>query len=321
MKKISLFLSLLALLFLTSCGETRFSTHYFNYFDTVISVDGYFENAEDFNNACKIIEDTLGYYDGVFDIYDDGELKKLNEEKSLTVSPALYDAILFSKEVERLTNGYCNVALGSVLSLWHNARESEIPYLPSYDDLYEKSLHTDIEKVSLEENFGVVFLDENISLDMGAIAKGYVSDVLRERLQESGFTNLLINLGGNVVVLGDKDGDGWLVGVQSPEDEDGLAHTISVKDSCLVTSGSYQRFFEYDGVKYHHIISPDTLYPATLYSSVSVLYENGALADALSTALFCMSVEEGKEILENFDNIGVMWVTQDGEKIYYGSFK
>lgn len=322
MKK--LILLLLPLLLLFSCSNGRQSKQFFGYFDTVVSIDGCFESDEDFTRACGIVEETLKKYDKIFDIYTDGELKLLNDTKKAVVSLELANAIVFGIKAEAVTKGGCNIAMGSVLSLWHEAREADLPYLPDRARLEEAARHTDINCLSYnahsKDSVEITLTDSEASLDMGAIAKGIVSDVLREKLTEAGFDDLYVNLGGNVMVIGDKDGKGWSVGIQNP-DGDGIADAVKVTDACLVTSGSYQRYFEYEGERYHHIISPDTLYPSNRYKSVSVLYESGAWADALSTALFNMSVDEGKAILDGFENIGVMWITAENEYIYYGTLK
>ncbi|MBE6650708.1 MAG: FAD:protein FMN transferase [Ruminococcaceae bacterium] len=318
MKK-GFFVLILFIALLTSCSPAKYSTQFYGYFDTVISVEGYFDSEEDFNKACGIVTTTLREYDSLFDIYDDGELKKLNEERELVSSPELVRAIEFGVEAYNVTNGYCNIAMGNTLSLWHDARESDSPYLPTLISLQEAQRHSDISNVKTDGER--ITLDGETLIDMGAVAKGFVSDVLRQRLTDAGFDNMYVNLGGNVVVLGNKDGNGWNVGIRDPLNESGIADAVNVNDACLVTSGSYQRFFEYNGKKYHHIISPDTLYPSDRYLSVTVLYENGAWADVLSTALFNMSIDDGKEVLEKFDNIGVMWITSDNEYIYYGTLK
>ena len=324
MKKAIFTLLFIFLLFLPSCSDGRRSTQYFTYFDTVVTLDGYFDSEEEFKKASEIVESTLSEYDAIFDIYTHGELKELNKKRSTDISLKLANAIAFGIKAEKVTNGYCNIAMGSVLSLWHEAREADTHYLPDALSLNEASKHTDISEISFssagKESVNLTLTDDKMSFDMGAIAKGIVSDVLRERLVDAGFDNLFVNLGGNVMVIGDKDGNGWGVGVQNPYG-DGIVEVISVSDACLVTSGSYQRYFEYDGKKYHHIISPDTLYPSELYKSVTVLYKDGAWADALSTALFNMSIEEGKKVLGEFQDIGVMWITADNEYIYYGTLK
>lgn len=321
MKKTLFITTLFLSLVLVSCSPSRYNTQIFGYFDTVVAIDGYFESKSEFERACVIAEETLKEYDGIFDIYDNGELKALNQKKSLTASSDLANAVAFGIKAEKATNGYCNIAMGSILSLWHVAREAEEPYLPDFQALENASKHTDISNVQINEDGRITLTDSEMSLDMGAIAKGIVSDVLRERLVEAGFDNMYVNMGGNVMAIGDKDGKGWNVGIQDPVNEAGIVDAISVTDSCLVTSGSYQRYFEFDGKRYHHIISPDTLYPSDMYLSVSVLYENGGWADALSTALYNMTVDEGKAVLEEFDNIGVMWITADNEYIYYGTLE
>ncbi len=321
MRKLFFTLIILCCLSFTSCYEQKYSTHYFDYFDTVISFDGYFASSSEFNRACEIVESTLKEYDAIFDIHDESsELAILNEEKTLAVSSALFDALNFGIKAEKATEGYCNIALGSVVTLWHEARMSKEPYLPEIEALAVAAKHTDINSVQLINGTANI-TDENLSLDMGAIAKGYVSDILRDRLTQEGFDNLYINMGGNVMAIGSKDGNGWAVGIQSPDNEYAIAEAVSVSDTNLITSGSYQRYFEINGKKYHHIISSDTLQPSELYTSVSVMYENGAWADALSTALFNMSIEDGERILAQFDGIGVIWITPEGEIHRYGALK
>ncbi|MBQ5747037.1 MAG: FAD:protein FMN transferase [Clostridia bacterium] len=311
-------LFLLLLLFLTSCSPQRYSTQFFGYFDTVVSLDGFFESRKDFEKACEITESTLSEYHYIFDIHGGGELKSLNEKGSLEVSDALLEAIEFGIDAEKKTLGYCNIAMGSVLTLWHDARESAVPYLPDTNQLFRANEFTAIDEIEIDGNR--VTLPENMTLDLGGIAKGFVSDILRERLEEEGFDNLIVNMGGNVIALGSKDGRGWKVGVKDPEKEGSLAESVSLADSSLVTSGNYERFFEYEGVRYHHIISPDTLFPSDRYLSVSVMYDESKWADVLSTALFSMELEDAYKILENFSDIGVMWIENDGNKIYYGRF-
>ena len=318
MKKCFLIL-LFSVFILTSCSQKKYSTQFYGYFDTIVSIEGYFDSEEDFNKASNIVIETLKEYDTLLDIHDNGDLKSLNEARSIEVKPELSNVLKFGIEAENITKGYCNIAMGKVFQLWHEAREADVPYLPTFESLKAASKHSDITSIKAEGN--TVTLENEILIDTGAIAKGYVSDILRKRLTNAGFDNMYVNLGGNVVVIGNKDGKGWNVGIRNPMSDSGIADMVSATDSCLVTSGNYQRYFEYEGKKYHHIISPDTLYPSDLYLSVTVLYENGAWADALSTALFNMSLEEGKEVLSRFKNIGVMWITAENEYIYYGTLK
>lgn len=300
-------------LFLVSCSPKRYSTQIYGYFDTVVSVDGYFESQDEFDKTVKIIEDTLSRYHNALDIHsENGEAAILNKEKSLTVSDELRDVISFGIKVAEVTDGRCNIAMGAVLEEWHKARESDTPYLPAPESLKEKSKHTDIKSIEISGNH-VTLLDPEMSLDFGAVAKGYVARVLSEKLSGC---NMTVNLGGNVLVLGNKDGEGWRVGIQDPQGN-GVIEAVSVSDTAVVTSGVYQRYFELDGKKYHHIISPDTLYPTDSYLSVTVIYEDAGWADALSTALFNMSLEEGRALLQGFDDISVSYVMPDGKIEYF----
>lgn len=305
---------LLPLLLLVSCAPRRYSGEIYGYFDTIVTLDGYFESEEDFNEAYLLVEDTLSHYHDIFDIHENGELKRLNDERTLEVSNELLDAISFGLEMEELSDGKLNIAFGSVISLWKRSIESGGDYFPTKEELEWANKFTNADGVKIEGY--KITLGEGILLDLGAIAKGYVSDILKEKLLEEGFDNMIVNLGGNVVVLGDKDGKGWKVGVKNPLGE-GLSDTFSVSDACLVTSGNYQRFFDKDGIRYHHIISTDTLFPSENFLSVSVLSKSGALADALSTALFSMKLEDAFALLEKTDVEKALFIDKNGEKIYY----
>ena len=134
-------------------------------------------------------------------------------------------------------------------------------------------------------------------------------------LEERGVTGYVLNVGGNVRTIGTKPGGvGWTVGVEDPLGGDGYIAYLSLSGESLVTSGSYQRYYIVDGKRYHHIIDPDTLMPAEGFVSVSVLTKNSALGDALSTALFCMTLEEGSALVESLDGVEAEWVFPDGTR-------
>ena len=135
-------------------------------------------------------------------------------------------------------------------------------------------------------------------------------------------SGLLISVGGNVCPTGPKpeSGQPWVVGIQDPEDPEQYLHTIYVEDVSVVTSGDYQRYFTVDGVPYHHIIDPDTNYPAGYWRSVTILCRDSGVADALSTALFTLPQEEGQALLDAFQ-AEAMWVRQDGTILYSPGFQ
>jgi thiamine biosynthesis lipoprotein len=153
---------------------------------------------------------------------------------------------------------------------------------------------------------------------VGAVAKGWAT----QRVAENAPTGMLISVGGNVCATGPKNEDGtpWVIGVQNPDDPDKNLHTIYVSGGSVVTSGDYQRLFLVDGQPYHHIIDPETQMPATYWRSVSVMCEDSGLADALSTGLFLMDLEQGKALAQKC-NAEVMWVDQNGNEFMTAGFE
>jgi thiamine biosynthesis lipoprotein len=125
----------------------------------------------------------------------------------------------------------------------------------------------------------------------------------------------VLDVGGNLRIVGAKpDGNGWITGIKDPHNASKYAEKLTLSDISCVTSGDYERYFEVDGIRYHHIIDKDTLYPAEHFSSVTVICRDSGLADALSTALFCMSYEEGRALVDALDSVEVIWVTKAGGK-------
>ncbi len=313
MKKLLILLPLVLCLF--SCGEKRYSTQYWGMFDTVVDVEGYFESEEEFKRADKLIYDTLSYYNSLFNIYEDAQftnLKSVNESGGvpIQVDRELYDFIAYLKNADNMTGGACNAALGRVSMLWKKALEEKT--LPDEALLEEASRHCDFDTVELDPtNLKITLTDPKLRIDAGAVAKGYVSQKLISVLSENGIDNVLINLGGNVVAIGSKNGEKWRVGIKNPSG-DGNSAIVEISDTSLVTSGGYERGAEINTSWYHHIINPETLSPASNHLSVSVLSGDPALADVLSTALFVLPLEEGLKLVEE-TQAEAMWIGLGGE--------
>lgn len=326
---------------LTGCqaGGDRmqaYDAQYLDYFDTVTSITIYAKNEAEFETYKNLAEDTMKKYHELFDIYDDYEgvnnIKTINDNagiKPVTVDPELIDLLEFSKQEYEETKGRVNVAMGSVLSIWHTYREAGLSEpskaeLPDMKELKEAANHTDIEKVQIDPEASTVYLeDEEMSLDVGAVAKGYATERLAQALRKAGVTSALLSLGGNVETIGMKaDGKPWRVGVQNPDTDAAKTylHVVNLNDNCLVTSGTYQRYYEVDGVRYHHIINPDTLMPRNVYDSVSILCSDSARADALSTAVFNMEPEEGMAFVEAQDGVEALWIYPDGSEVKSSGF-
>lgn len=180
----------------------------------------------------------------------------------------------------------------------------------------------DIQLLEIDREAGTVCLrDAAMRLDVGAIAKGYAVEQACRLMRENGWTGT-INAGGNVRTVGTKaDGAPWRIGIQHPDKADGdYLAVVNATDRAVVTSGDYQRYFEVNGTRYHHLIDPDTHQPAAYVRAVTVLANDSAMADGLSTALFLMSSQDGLKWVEQLDGIEALWVKTDGTVQYSSGF-
>ena len=320
--------------FFSSCREqeNRFVTHSLDYFDTATTVTGYETDRETFDRVSGEILTMLGEYHRLYTIYHryDGleNLCTVNEvrdgvHRTVTVDRRIIDMLLYAKEMYRMTEGKLNVAMGSVLSIWHTYRTAGMnePWaaeLPPMDKLVEAAKHTDIEDVVIDEAASTVFLaDPAMTLDVGAVAKGYAVEMVARSLEEQGISGYVINVGGNVRTVGTKpDGQKWLAGIENPDaaSEEAYVAYLELAGESLVTSGSYQRYYTVGDKNYHHIVDPVTLMPAEGYLSVSVVCKNSAEGDALSTALFCMPFDQGVALVDRLPDVEALWVMPDLSK-------
>jgi thiamine biosynthesis lipoprotein len=182
-----------------------------------------------------------------------------------------------------------------------------------------------MENMILDFSAGTVELtDEAMRLDLGGIAKGYATEMAARALESAGFTGYALSIGGNVRVVGVKYADEpWVSGIQNPdlESDSAFLAKVALKDMSLVTSGSYQRYFELDGYRYHHIIHPETLRPENEFLSVSILSSDSGVADALSTAVFNMSLEDGLFFIRGLPDTEACWILADGSVYYSDGFE
>ncbi|HWQ78016.1 MAG TPA: FAD:protein FMN transferase, partial [Anaerovoracaceae bacterium] len=320
---------------LTACAgakkETnRYEAEFLLLFDTLTRIIGYAESEEEFSGYAELIHDSLEEYHQLYDIYHDYEginnIKTINEQAGIApvkVDQRIIDLLLFAKEAYELTGGENNVALGAVLRIWHEYREAGIEdperaELPPAEQLQEAAKHTDINQVIIDEENSTVFLeDPAMSLDVGAIAKGYAVEQVAKIAEKNGITSCLISVGGNVRAIGARgDGTPWKVGIQNPFDQGGEdVSRIDLTEASLVTSGIYERYYTVDGKDYHHIIDPDTLYPSEYFASVSVLCPDSGMADAL-TKIINMPFEEGLALVESLPDVEAVWVMPDKQVKY-----
>lgn len=332
MKRIAAMLLIIAALF-APCGckktDAKYQYAFFDVFDTVTELTIYAKDEAAAADAAKAAHERLIYLNKLFDIYNEynGVVSLMEVNRRAAIAPVEVSAetmalLKFAKEAYTLTGGRVNAAMGSVLSIWHDYREAGLAdeanaALPPMELLEKAAEHTDISSIVLDEANGTVFFtDSMVRLDVGAIAKGFagqiVTDELNARIDAGEISAALISLGGNVCAAGAKpNGEAWQIAVQDPRGSDNAA-TASMASGYVVTSGDYQRYYTVNGVRYNHIIDPDTLMSADKHASVTVISSDGALADALSTALFIMDTGEGRALIDSIDDAEALWIAKDG---------
>jgi thiamine biosynthesis lipoprotein len=324
--------SILSGAILSSCTAVSskhepYSKQYLDLFNTVSVIYSYADESESaFEENCTVVYNILLEYHRLFDIYYEytginnlATVNRMAGRGPVEVDGKIIDFLLYCKDVYAFTGEKTNIALGSVLSLWHKSRseadDSGNSTLPDPNLLFDASHHTSIDSLIINKDLGTVEItDENLSLDVGAIAKGYAVEKAKEFLVSMGITSYVLNIGGNISAIGTKpSGDGWKTAIKNPADPSRYSLYVELSNESCVTSGNYERYFVSSGKKYHHIIDPKTLYPAEYFGSVTVITEDSGLADALSTALFCMSYEEGLALISSIDGVEAVWIYENGE--------
>ena len=338
----ALLAAVLSLSLLVGCKPkkelTRYTTIFYDVFDTVTQVIAYCESEEEFNTQMQALHQDLIAYNQLYDIYNDYDgvvnVKTINENAGkapVQVDDRILSMLELAQQMYELTGGKINIAMGSVLGIWHDYREaaeqnaSETDNtLPTQEELEAAAQHCDINDLVIDEKAKTVYLsDPEMSLDVGSVGKGYAVEMVCRAAEARGLTSALVSVGGNLRAIGTKpDGSQWTGGVENPWNASEVYTTdslfgaaINMSDMALVTSGDYQRYFVVDGKRYHHLIDPDTLWPAAYFNSVTVLCPDSGMADCLTTGLFCMPLEEGQKLVESLDGVEAMWCTPDQQAV------
>ena len=280
--------------------------------DTYMTVTAYGEKAQD---AVDAAEAEIERLDTLLSTGNaDSEIAKLNEQKSATLSEDGGYLVKRALELNKETDGAFDIAIYPVMEAWGFPTQNF--RVPSADELTGLLKHVDAAKISYDKDTREIsFEDDQMKIDLGGIAKGYTSSRIMDIFKENGITSGLVNLGGNVQALGTKtDGSNWRVAVQSPDDTEDYLGVLSIRDKAVITSGGYERYFEQDGVTYHHIIDPKIGYLAENgLVSVTIVSSDGTLADGLSTSLFIMGEEKAAEFWKaHSDEFEAILETDDG---------
>lgn len=337
-RKISLTLIILVLLTsISACSDkkiyNKYSYAFFDTFDTVTQIIGYTESQKEFDQYAESINDRFIELHKLFDKYNnyDGinNIKTINEnagKEPVKVEQEIIDLILFSKKMYADTNQKTNIAFGSVISIWSKYREMaeadpDDAQLPSMEELLQANEHTDIDKIIINENDKTVFLeDSQMSIDVGAVAKGFATEIVVQEMIEKGFDSWIISAGGNIRTVNkpmETIKNRWAIGIQNPDKDiftDGgeAVDTVYVNDATVVSSGDYQRYYYVGDKRIHHIISPDTLMPADYYRAINVITEDSGYGDYYSTELFLLPYEESRALAESMNNLEAIWMFADG---------
>ena len=293
-------------------------------FDTFCSLNAYVSDEDTFNRYYNQMVNEFLMYHKYFDIYHEydgiNNLKTINDNagiKPVEVDQVIIDLLLDAKAIGELSKNSFDITNGQLLKIWHTYRENgqadnqngKIGKIPSEETLQSASMSRGFEHIIIDETNQTVYIDDsNIQIDVGAIGKGYATELVANKLQSEGLTNAAINAGGNQKIIGPKVNDeGWNVGIQNPtiqisQDESIIALISDVKENSVVTSGDYQNYYLGPNEEIlGHIIDFQTLKPANHYHSVTIVTKDSGLADCLSTTLFTLSYEDGKDLIDKLN--------------------
>ena len=313
------FLAAGLILNLTACGGAQQTeepaTRQIYAMDTVMQVSAFGESGEE---AVEAVEQELYDLEDLLSrTREDSWVSRLNRGETLTMEGELAELLVRAEHYTRETGGAFDITIAPVAEAWGFTTDTR--QVPDADELTELLTHVGMAHVHMKD--GGVSLDPGTEIDLGGIAKGYASDRVAEIYEERAVPRGMVYLGGNVLAWGDRpDGTPWRVGVQdpkNPEDPNALIGILHLRDAFAITSGGYQRYFEEDGRRYHHIIDPATGYPSDSgLTSVTVVadktFGNGTMCDALSTALFVLGEEQALEFWRRAEqDFDLVLVTED----------
>lgn len=289
--------------------------------NTYVQIDSYTSVSK---NTLTEALNLCDYYENIFSrTKEDSELSKVNSNQTTDISKEMYELVSAGLEYAALSNGAFDITIGSVSSLWDFTSES--PKVPDSGRIAEALTHVDYTRVSVSDNGDGTYSiskPDDVILDLGAVAKGYIADKIKDFLEENGVKRAIINLGGNVLCIGKKTNtDNFGIGVRKPfAANNEVLVALSVDDSSVVSSGNYERYFYADdGTFYHHILNPATGYSYDNdLSDVTILSKDSLIGDCLSTTCFCLGLDDGMKLIESLDGIEAVFVTNEGE-IHYSS--
>lgn len=305
----------------------KYAATWFDCFDTVIALTAYASSEAEFEAAAQEAHELFRRLHKVFDRYHEwpgvAGVWAVNHAGGAAVRAEgeLMEALRLCARYYERAGGKVDVTMGTLFGVWHDYREAGVSE-PGADVLAAARAHGGMELLALDEDAGTVTLsDPEATLDLGAVGKGYAAEKVGELLAAR-LPSFLLDAGGNVVAGGaPADGrEAWSIGVQDPFEAGDILVVLSLAGVSAVTSGGYQRYYEVDGVRYHHLIDPDTMYPARECAQATVIADSSALADFLSTAAFILPLDEARSMIEAIPGVECLWVQADGTQVMTDGF-
>ena len=323
---------------------TKCDVQWADYLHTYINLSVYYEDDEYHGQTSAIfnnIENIISHYHELSDKYDTyrgvTNIHDINLQPTIThvIDQDLYDLISFALDHQEDVDNRFNMALGPVLSLWHDSREActdiyteTICELPTSSALQAANQYTDPSKIILDPESLSITMEAKMSLDLGGVSKGYISDKITEYLDSLNLSSYLLNNGTSNISIGGthptRENGKFILAVTDPSNPFGgyYATVYLNPGDQMVTSGDYQQYFIFENEQYHHIINPTTLMPDHYSRSVSIITQDSAgLADLYSTAIFTMSIAEGKEFVNNIEGLEAIWYDINGDIQFSNNFE
>ncbi|WP_232696402.1 FAD:protein FMN transferase [Brevibacillus daliensis] len=311
----------------------KYNDSFFESFDTVTQVVAYTKSEEEFKKYFNQIKARFQELHRLYDIFNNYEgvnnIKTINDQagiRPVKVDQEIIDLLQFSNKWYVEAGEETNIAMGSVLEIWQTYRDEAlsnpaVAKLPPMEELKAAAQHMDMDKVIIDTANSTVFLeDPEMSLNVGSVAKGFATELVANEMKEAGLESAIISAGGNVRTIGypyDSVRNRWGIGIQNPDrlvvtDEENLLDTAFIQEASVVSSGDYQRYYEVDNKRIHHLIDPKTLMPGDYYRAVTIVTADSGLADFLSTVVFLTPYEESRAFVDRLEGVEALWVMQDG---------
>jgi thiamine biosynthesis lipoprotein len=253
---------------------------------------------------------------------DSSDITRINRSAGkewVKVSNETLEVIKKAKEISELSESRFDITIGPLTELWRKAREKKIP--SSTEEVKEKLDLVNFKNIEVDQEGKVFLKKKGMAIDLGGIAKGYAVDRAFDLLMSHGYKNLIVNAGGDLRVGGTKNKQPWSIGIQNPRESQKILARISVSDTAIATSGDYEKYFIYQGKRYHHIFNPRDGFPADGCQSVTILYKDGMTADALATAVFVLGPEKGYALCQKLDGVQCLIVEKEGKVILSPNLK